>query len=141
MPTTRRYRKRSRGLPCPLRWEDCTIEQWREHRDEMLASSPAGMRPVGWWKHEAPAPRDTRVTEALQLHRLGVLARAELDALMPFWRHWEAKARGGLAYVRGPGDILEGERAYRAWRKWAGIPADLIPTRKSLARIFPAPRD
>ena len=135
MPVKRRLAKR-KTLPRPMPRERATADQWHAHREEMLAQASAGTRPKAWWQYDSPKPRNFEMNEALQLYRLGVLTQAEIDALTPFWRQWEEKARSGLPFTRGPNDTLEGEAAYRGWRAWAGIPADLFPPRKPVAKIF-----
>jgi hypothetical protein len=139
MPVKKRKAK-LKSLPRPMVWEACTREQWQEHREHLLSVSHAGQRPWGWWLHEAPEPRDPEVAQCLQLHRLGVLTRAELSALIPRWLEFEQKARD-IPFCEGPDRFLEGRRSYLAWRKWAGIPDDLIPPQCNLARMFKVKTD
>ena len=136
MPTSRRFSQRRRGTPRPMVWEECTRDQWLEHREHLLAATHAGQRPQGWWAYEAPEPRNPKIAECLQLHRIGVLSRAEIDALTPRWLEFEQKARTIGFFCEGPGKFLEGRAAYFAWRRWAGIPDDVIPPQANLDRVF-----
>lgn len=60
-------------------------ECWEQHRDvvlpEYIVEFP-GRRPDAWWRFDAPEPRCRDEEQWVQLARLGILGRAERDALM-----------------------------------------------------------
>ena len=130
MPVRRRLRKRGtadrlteiqrlhlhRGNPfgCGPVFADNADEReaWTAHRDDIqrehIERMP-GTRPCAWWRYDAPHPRDEKIHETIQLHELGLIGAAELEALTVQWRHWERVARYR-------------EAEYADWREWAGTP-------------------
>jgi hypothetical protein len=103
-------------------------EAWLRHRDSLMVMN-AGHRPWAWWEYESAEPRNPSVEESLQLYRMGALREDELAELTAFWKETDQRARAYPSFVRGPGDVLNGRAAYDAWRRWAGIPDELLPPR------------
>ena len=54
---------------------------WQEHRAEILADTPAGKRPHGWWLFDSPARRDEEVEEVRQLYELGIMPPEEIEEI------------------------------------------------------------
>ena len=92
---------------------------------EILARVEPGDRPAAWWEYDAPVPRDRTIPEALQLFRLGQLAGGELARVIAIWRKYEKTALGLLK--------KHGKRDYHQFRRWAGIPDEVVPPAVSTA--------
>jgi len=98
---------------------------WELRRQEILARVEPGDRPAAWWEYDAPVPRDRTIPEALQLFRLGQLAGGELARVIAIWRKYEKTALGLLK--------KHGKRDYHQFRRWAGIPDEVVPPAVSTA--------
>jgi len=91
---------------------------WEAYREQLLVESEAegqaGRRPWGWWRYDAPEPRDKHRHETLQLLALGEIGTAEREALKPTW----------LLYERQASEVRKvyGEAAYWEQRRHYGIP-------------------
>ena len=119
MPTNRRYRVRRRDaarLTISQFWDLIlgptatrpdqrpnfatkaeTRAAWFDHRDELMTDHVPGRRPWGWWKFEAPKPRDETMSQAAQLIALGVVGNQERREIEADWRRAEMRAGDTLA--------------------------------------------
>lgn len=83
------------GRPFALQSKQAALDFYREHREAFLTDLGAGdtctepdrrlyhlvgERPWMWWELESPEPRDPKIEQAEQLHRIGELRDDEVEA-------------------------------------------------------------
>jgi hypothetical protein len=105
---------------------DDMARAWRDHGADILAARSPGQRARAFWLFDAPEPRDRRVSEAVQLLRLGLLSDYERRALASDWMRSELVARRH-ARDAPAGKVSRGEREriYRSLRDLHGVPPEI----------------
>jgi hypothetical protein len=103
---------------------------WIRHRDRMMEQRGGhGRRPVAWWAFEAPFEYPGYDRERSTLYAAGLLAEAEREELLRYWREQFDRAWSpNFFHCGGPGKILHGVAARREHYRWADIPPDLVET-------------